>query len=99
MPDLSTMWKPWVDLSFQSMRLGWEAQNVVALRLMRFALNPSESRSEADRMVREKFATMVEAHAAATAAAVMGAKPDRVAKKAIAVYRKRVRSNRRRLAR
>lgn len=99
MLDPSTMWKPWLDLSFQGMRLGWEAQAVIALRLMRLGLNDAQARSEASRMVREKFETMIEAQAAATAAAVMGAKPHRVAQKAMGVYRKRVRSNRRRLAR
>jgi hypothetical protein len=92
------MWKAWLALSLQSIRLGWEAQNVVALRLMRFGLDSSHGRSEAQRMVLEKFATMVEAQGAATTAAIMGAKPHRIAKRVIGEYRKRVRNNRRRLA-
>jgi hypothetical protein len=49
-------------------------------------------------MVREKFSTLVEAQGTAAAAAIMGANSHRVGKKALNVYRKRVRSNRRRLA-
>lgn len=96
--DPTRAWKAWLDLSLSGMRLGWEAQNVIALRLMRLGLDHSRARSEAQRMVREKIATFAEAQGAAAGAAIMGAHGHRVAKKALGVYRKRVRSNRRRLA-
>lgn len=99
MIDPTRTWKAWFDLSIDGMRLGWEAQNVIGLRLLRLGLGGPRSRSEAQRMVREKVATLVEAQAAAAAAAVMGTNSHRVGKKALTVYRKRVRNNRRRLAR
>jgi hypothetical protein len=97
--DPTRTWKAWFDLSIDSMRLGCEAQNVIALRLMRLGLGHSRARSEGQRMVREKFATLAEAQGAAAAAVLMGANGHRVAKKVVGVYRKRVRNNRRRLRR
>lgn len=99
MLDPARTWKAWFDLSIQGVRLGWEAQNVIALRLTRLGFGHSRARSEARRMVREKFATLAEAQGAAAAAALMGASSHRVAKRTLSVYRKRVRSNKRRLTR
>lgn len=99
MIDPTRTWKAWFDLSLHGMRLGWEAQTVIALRLMRLGQGGPASRAEAQRMVREKFATLVEAQGAAAAAAIMGANSHHTGKKVLKVYRKRVRSNRRRLAR
>jgi hypothetical protein len=50
-------------------------------------------------MVSEKFAAFMEAQVSVATAAMMGHSGDRVAKKVLGVYRKRVRRNRRRLAR
>jgi hypothetical protein len=99
MIDPTRTWKAWFDLSIHGMRLGWEAQTVIGLRLLRLGLGGPRSRSEAQRMVREKLATLVEAQGAAAAAAILGAYSHRVGKTALKVYRKQVRSNRRRLAR
>jgi hypothetical protein len=83
----------------QATQLAWEAQSVVALRLMRIA---SESvrgrRSETHRMVAEKIAALTEAQAAAAIAAVSGGGGHRVTKKVLGVYRRRVRRNKKRLA-
>jgi hypothetical protein len=49
-------------------------------------------------MITEKVAALAEAQLAATSAALRGSKKHSVAKKALGVYVKRVRSNRRRLA-
>ena len=92
-------WNEWCALSLQTARLGWEAQSVIALRFMRLAAQGSGSQAEARRMVTEKMAALVEAQAAAAAAAIKGGNSHRVAKKVLGVYKTRVRANRRRLTR
>ena len=56
------------------------------------------AKAETQRMISEKIAALTEAQLAATAATLKGSKKHRVAKKALAVYAKRVRRNRRRLS-
>jgi hypothetical protein len=92
-------WHAWCALSFQTARLGWEAQSVIALRMMRLATQSAGSQTEARRMVTEKVAALAEAQAAAAGAEIKGGKDHHVAKKVLGVYRKRVRANRRRLTR
>ena len=58
------VWNSWFELSAQAARLGWEAQNVIALRVMRMAAQPAHSQTEARRMVTEKVAALGEAQAA-----------------------------------
>jgi hypothetical protein len=93
------MWNDWCALSVQAARLGWEAQGVMALRVMRMAAHPARNQTEARRMVTEKVAALGEAQAAAVAAVIKSGKNHRVAKKVLGVYKKRVRANRRRLTR
>ena len=91
------VWNDWFALSLQTAKLGWEAQGVMALRVMRMATQPARSQTEARRMVTEKVAALGEAQAVAAAAVIRGGKSHRVAKKVLGVYGKRVRANRRRL--
>ena len=80
-------------------RLAWDAQGVVALRFMQIARENARGRqSETHRMVTEKIAALAEAQAAVAAAAVHG-RSHRVVKKALGVYKKRVRHNKQRLRR
>jgi hypothetical protein len=91
-------WNAWCALSLQTARLGWEAQNVIALRLMRMMVQSPGSQTEMRGMVAEKVAALAEAQSAAATAVIKGGKSHRrVAKKVLGVYRKRVRANRRRL--
>jgi hypothetical protein len=90
---------PWIALSYDLMRLGIEAQAVMALRLMRLAAGGALAEREAARMVTEKAATVVNAQTAAAVALATGARGAAVSKKAVRVYRRRVRANRRRLTR
>jgi hypothetical protein len=90
-------WTDWYSLSLQTVRLGWEAQSVIALRLIRMATQSAGSQTEARRMVTEKVAALAEAQAAPAGAAIKGGKDHHVAKKALGVYKKRVHANRRRL--
>jgi len=77
-------WNAWCALSLQAARLGWEAQGVIALRMMRLATQSAGGQTEARRMVTEKVAALAEAQAAAAAAVIKGAKDHHVAKKVLA---------------
>ncbi len=99
MPNPTQMWNPWLALSSQAALLGWEAQRVIALRLMRLAAGGVRGHAEVQRMMTEKLAAAAEAQAAAMAGAIEGGTSHRVGKKVLSVYKKRVRANRRRLSR
>ena len=76
--------------------LGFEAQSVVALRLMKLAAGGSNANEEAARMVDEKIAAFHHAqHTVATA--LMQGKGAGAANKVLSGYRKKVRANRKRL--
>ena len=85
-------------LAFHAAMLGFQAQNVVALRMMRLAAGGAAGQAEAMRMVSEKIAAFAEAQLKASAAAAAGRSPTVAADKVLQTYTKRVRANRRRLA-
>ena len=68
------------------------------LRGLRMAQGGARARTEAQRMVTEKVAALAEAQVTATTATLKGGKKHRVAKRALSVYSRRVRRNRRRLS-
>jgi geranylgeranyl pyrophosphate synthase len=89
---------PWT-YAFDVARLGMEAQQVIALRMMRLAAGGPLATREANRMVAEKATALVEAQWAA-AAALAGARGARIAAaRAFGTYKRAVRKNRRRLSR
>jgi hypothetical protein len=101
------MLNPWLSFSFEAARLGWEAQNGMALRLMRLAgggaADQSEPRpmvakaadqSEPRPMVAKKAAAPAKAHTARTAA-VKRSNGRHVAKKAASGHKKPARGNKR----
>jgi hypothetical protein len=90
---------PWLALTFKTMQLGLEAQNVIALRMMRFAAGGASGQSEARRMVTEKIATGAEVQATAVSGAMRGQSDAVIAGEIVRVLQKRVRANRRRLSR
>jgi hypothetical protein len=93
------IWNAWCSLSLQAMGLAWDAQGVIALRCMRIARESADGRrSETQGMVTEKIAALTEAQVAALTGAMSGG-GHRAAKKALGVYKKRVRRNKKRLAR
>jgi hypothetical protein len=97
--NLMRMWSAWYSLSMQVARLAWDAQGVVALRCIQVARESARGRqSETHRMVTEKMAALTEAQAAVATAAIHGS-GHRVVKKALGVYKKRVRHNKQRLRR
>jgi hypothetical protein len=88
----------WFALAYKAAHLGFDAQRVIALRLMRLASGGASAQTEAKRMISEKPAALLEAQIAA-ATAVGSGKSNSAAKKVFGVYKKRVRTNRRRLSR
>jgi hypothetical protein len=93
------MFNPFVAVSFQVARLGWETQNVMALRLMRLAGGGLAGRPEARPLNIEKMAALAKAQTAGTAVAVEGRNGRDVAsKKVTRVHKKRVRRDKRRLS-
>ena len=85
------MYGLWFALSADGARLGFEAQRVIGLRLLRMAGGGAAAQAEASRMVTEKTAAFAEA--AMTLA--MGGCPRKVVRR----YRVHVRANARRLSR
>jgi hypothetical protein len=97
MSNTMRTWNAWFALSSQAAMLGFEAQNVMALRFMRLAAGGALAQSESARMISEKVLALGEAQSAAALATIKGDKSPHVAKKVLGVYKKRVRGNRRRL--
>jgi hypothetical protein len=93
------MFNPFVAISFQAARLGWETQNLMALRLMRLAGGGLAGQSEAHPINTEKMAALTKAKTAGTAVAVEGRNGGDVAsKKVTRVHKKRGGGNKRRLS-
>jgi secreted protein with Ig-like and vWFA domain len=83
-------------LSLNTMRLGLEAQSVIALRTMKCAAGGAAASDEINLMVSEKVRATIDAQFTLARAAMAG-RADGPAK-AVALYRRRVRANQRRLA-
>ena len=81
------------------MQLGFDAQNIIALRMMRLAAGGARGSNEARRMVVEKIAAGVEAQSAAVLGVLAGRKDTVVAGQVLRGLQKRVRANKRRLSR
>lgn len=78
--------------------LGWEAQWVIGLRMMRVAAGGAAGYRELQRMVTEKAASQLELQTRLAADAMLG-KSDRASDRAVRHYRSKVRANYRRLTR
>ncbi len=85
------MYDSWLRLGLDTVRLGLEAQTVVALRLAKLSLGGAAAQAEAQRMVTEKM----EAAAEAAMTLATGGTAERV----VQDYRRKVRANARRLSR
>ena len=80
-------------------RLGFDAWTVICLRTFRLGAGGRAASLEAQRMMVEKTATMLEAQAAMAMALTSGSSTRAAARKVIAPYRRRVKANRSRLMR
>jgi hypothetical protein len=89
---------PWLALSRDASRLAADAGVVVGLRLRRLAGGGPTAQREAQRMVTEKATALVEAQLEVVRSVLAG-QPAHAPQRALAVYRKGVSANRRRLAR
>jgi len=89
---------PWLRFGINTWYLGLEASSVVALRLLKIAAGGVAAEVEARRMVNEKIEAGLALQALALTGA-LGQTSDSAAKKMVVHYRRKVRANRRRLAR
>jgi hypothetical protein len=92
------MLNPWLSFGLKAWQIGLEAQSVIALRMLRLAAGGARAEAEASRMVTEKVLAACEAQMTAAMAAMGGHKEHVIAGKALNVYGKRARANRRRLS-
>ncbi len=90
------MANPWL-AAFRLTQLGFEAQSVIALRLMKLAMGGPAAKKEAKRMVSEKVAALAEAQIDFARSIAFG-NAEHAPAKIIANYSRRVRANRRRLS-
>lgn len=88
----------WFGLALESFQLGLEAQTVIGLRLAKIAQGDSAAWTETNLMFTEKAQAISELQTRAVVAAMTGGRP-MTPRKAVAHYRRKVRSNRRRLSR
>ena len=88
----------WFDLGFDSWRLAAEAQTVIGLRMIKLAAGDTAAVKEAQLMVTEKMLAAAEVQTRFLADTLSGA-GHAAPRRALAHYRRKVRANRRRLAR
>ena len=90
---------PWAALAFDAVKLGLEAQHVIALRIVKIASGHRESSTEVKRMIAEKPPVFAKAQTEMAIALSRGIKEHLAARKAMRILTKTVRANRRRLTR
>jgi hypothetical protein len=90
---------PWIAFSLRAAQIGFAAQNVIALRLLRLAAGGTRAYNEMARMSIEKTTAFAEAQVAAAAAAMAGRGNFAIANRALTPIKKRVYANKRRPSR
>jgi hypothetical protein len=88
-------WRNWIDAS----RFAFDAQSVIALRMMRLASGGPRAAAETQLMIAEKVGALAAAQLAGALALASGKSTGTAAKRAMTPVRQRVRANRRRLSR
>ena len=88
---------PWTDLAFDAWSLGMEASAVIGLRMMKLAAGGAAAQAEAQLMVGEKVAAGLALPMLAMSGR-LGATGPAIAAGSLAHLRRKVRANRRRLA-
>ncbi len=89
---------PWIDLSADMARLGVESGSVIGLRLMRLAFGSVDSQAETALMVSEKAKAALDAQFL-FARSLMNGQGHLAPSRTVALYRRRVQANQRRLTR
>ena len=87
---------PWFSLTVDAMRLGMEAQSVIGLRMAKAAWGGTAAQDEAERMVCEKAKAAVDAQMV-FATSLLSGQGHLGPARAMALYRRRVQANQRRL--
>ena len=90
---------PWFAIAREAVRLGIEAQSVIALRLTRLSAGGISGHAEAHRMVTEKLEACAMVQTAFALSLLTGHQAPAIARQTIGIYGKHVRANRRRLSR
>lgn len=88
---------PWTSLAIDSWALGMEASAVIGLRMMKLAAGGAAAQAEAQLMVSEKVAASL-ALPMMAASGKLGATAPAIASGSLVHLRRKVRANRRRLA-
>jgi hypothetical protein len=86
----------WLSLSFNAWQAGLEAQQVIGLRLAKLAGGGNSVVVETTRMTSEKLYALWEAQTVAAIAALTG-KSGLIPSRTLALYRRKMRANRKRL--
>jgi hypothetical protein len=86
----------WLGLSLRTWQATLEAQQIIALRLARLAGGGHSAWTETTRMTSEKIAALGEVQTAAMVAVLTG-KAAAVPSRTLALYRRKMRANRKRL--
>ena len=89
------LWRNWIEAG----RFAFDVQQVVAARMMRFAMGGPQGAAEAQRMVLEKVTVVSAAQVAAGTALATGKSLATAAKRAATPIKRQVRANRKRLSR
>lgn len=93
---MHTAWHPLLDLTVDTARLGCESSDVIGLRLALAARGGPGAHAEFTRMFSEKAQAVMDAHFV-VAGSVMGGEAHLAPARAVALYRRRVQDNHRRL--
>jgi hypothetical protein len=88
-------WKSWIDAA----QFSFEAQSVVAMRLMKIATGGQDGAAECTRMLLEKIDAVTAAHTAGALALAGGKSVEAATKLAMAPVKRRVHANHLRLTR
>jgi hypothetical protein len=96
--NMSEPGNPWIALAADSLDLAIESQDVIGLRLARAASGRFDACDEAVRMVVEKAFAAWDTAVVVTESMIQG-EPHLAASRTLALYRRRVQANQRRLAR
>ena len=87
---------PWFDLSRDTLMLGLESQSVIGLRFLKAVPGGEAAQQEATLMVAEKAQAVIDAQMV-FAKSIMTGQPHLGPGRAVALYRRRVQANQRRL--
>jgi hypothetical protein len=90
------MKNPWVRIALSAWALGFEASSVIGLRVMKIAAGGPAAEAETRLMFREKFQAGLAIQGKVLSGA-LGKTAHTATSRALAHYRRKVRSNRRRL--